>query len=100
VLGVNLSLLAGLSALSIWGLRTGERRTDYMRRRFEISQMVQTLTAETSALGQNSGRMIVGKKVTDEIVGQIMESRKTGCERCLILRRLRPHRRAFSRRRV
>jgi methyl-accepting chemotaxis protein len=75
VLGVNLLLLAGSSALAIWGISTTERMGDYTKRRFEINQMVQTISAETAALGQNSGRLIVGKQATDEIVNHILESR-------------------------
>jgi len=75
VLGANVLLLAGLSALSMWGITTSERMGDYTKRRFEITQMVQVISGETAALGQNSGRLIVGRQATDEIVGHIMESR-------------------------
>lgn len=75
VLGINVSLMAALSVLSLWGLRTGERLADYTQRRYQISAMVQAITAETSALGQNAGRLIIEKKATDEVVSRLLESR-------------------------
>ena len=76
VLGTNVLLVAGLSGLALWGLRTSKIAADDLKDRFEKAQLVETVIAETSSIGQNSGKMIIGKTVTDEIVSQLLESRK------------------------
>lgn len=80
ILGGNVLLLTALSALSLWGLRSSEHTAESVKDGFEEAQLVATITAETSALGQNSGKMIIGKKATEEIVSRILESRQNRLE--------------------
>jgi methyl-accepting chemotaxis protein len=75
-LGVVALQLAGLSALSLWTIRTNERLADDSIGRLSRARLAQTITAETSALGQTSGKLVVAKKATDELVSQLLESRQ------------------------
>ena len=75
ILGGNVLLLAGLSALSLWAIRTSEGVTADVKDRQAKAYFVEVIVTETLALGQNSGRIVVAKKATDDLVSQIMASR-------------------------
>jgi methyl-accepting chemotaxis protein len=68
--------LLGLSVLSLWTVESNERRADDTASRSTEARLAQTITAETSALGQTSGKLMVAKKVTDELVSQMLDSRE------------------------
>jgi methyl-accepting chemotaxis protein len=75
VLGANVLLLAGLSALSLWGIRASESLTADVKDRVGKAHLVDIIATETLALGQNTGRIVVGKQATDELVNLVMTSR-------------------------
>ena len=75
VFGANLVVLVALSGLSLQGLSSSERMANEAEDRSDEAQLVATIVAETAALGQNSGKLIIAKKVMPEIRDRILESR-------------------------
>src|ERR1035438_7473458 len=81
MLAGNVLFLAALSALALWGLRTGERLAEDSIDRLTESRIAETISGETAAIGQavgqNVGIVLLGAKPTDESVNQILELRKS-----------------------
>jgi len=81
ILAGNVVFLAVLSALSLWGLRTGERLAEDSIDRLTESRIAETISGETAAIGQavgqNVGIVLLGAKPTDESENQILELRKS-----------------------
>jgi len=77
VLGGTALLLAGLSGLSLWGLRTSEALTADSIDSLSRSQLVGKIAGETSAIAQNIGQMIMAKETNPEIVAEIVQLRES-----------------------
>src|SRR6202044_3823469 len=81
VLGGVVFLLAGLSALSLWGTRTNERLAADSLGRITTSRLAEAIAGDTAAIGQavaqDVGNQILGKKPTEEQMNQIAELRKS-----------------------
>ena len=65
VLGAIVVLLAGLSALSLWGTRTNERLAADSIARVTTSRVAETIAGDTAAIGQ-----AVGQDVGNEILAK------------------------------
>jgi methyl-accepting chemotaxis protein len=80
VLAGNLLVLAGSSALALWGLRTGERLAEDSIDRLVESRVAEKISGDTSAVGQavgqNVGTILLGDKPTEESLKQILQLRK------------------------
>ena len=76
ILGINVAVLAGLSGLGLWSIRTTEKLASDSVDRLTQARLAEKIAADTSALGQNMGRMLVAKKATDEVVDQVLDIRK------------------------
>jgi methyl-accepting chemotaxis protein len=88
VLGGTVFLLAGLSILSLWGLRTTERLAEDTVQRLAKAQLAETIAGDTSAIGQGLGKMILAKKVTEEMVNEIGAFGKTRTDNVAAFRAL------------
>jgi methyl-accepting chemotaxis protein len=80
VLGGIVLLLGGLSVLSLWGSATNEKMASAMRQRLTKARLAERITGENGEIGQTIGRMIVEKKVTEELLNSIAEMRKSRTE--------------------
>ncbi|HEX3745512.1 MAG TPA: methyl-accepting chemotaxis protein [Bryobacteraceae bacterium] len=76
VLGAMVALLTGLSALSLWALRSNEKMAEESVGRVTTARLAETIAGESSAVAQYMGKMIIAKTTIDEIVNQIVEMRK------------------------
>jgi hypothetical protein len=76
VLGSTIALLAGLSALSLWALRSNEKMAQESVDRLTTARLAETIAGESSAISQFMGKMIIAKTTVDDIVNQIVEMRK------------------------
>src|SRR5580704_8849953 len=76
----NILFLVGLSALALWGLRTAERLAEDSIDRLTESRIAETISGETSAIGQavgqNVGIVLLGAKPTEESENEILRLRK------------------------
>jgi len=77
VLGAIVLLLVGLSALSLWGSRSSEQRMALMIQRATKGRLAEVVTGETAAVGQAIGRMVIAGRVSDDVLAQIAENRKS-----------------------
>jgi len=77
VFGGTVLLLAGLSTLSLWGIRTTERLAEDSLDRLISSRLVETIAGESSAIAQDIGKMIMAKATSADVVNQIGELRKS-----------------------
>jgi len=75
VLGGTALLLAGLSALSLWGIRTGSRLAEDSVDRLTNSRLAETIAGKSSAIAQNIGKMIMAKATNTDIVNTIVDLR-------------------------
>ena len=80
VLGGIVFLLAGLSALSLWGINTNEKLATTLVQRLTKARLAERVEADTSAVAMNLGRIIIEKKVTDDIANRIAERKKDRLE--------------------
>jgi len=76
ILGINAALLAGISALSLWGIQTTKNLASESVGSVTRARLAEAIAADTSALGQTMGRILVSKRATDELAAQILDLRK------------------------
>jgi methyl-accepting chemotaxis protein len=72
VLGGIILLLIGLSALSIWGLRIGERLTEDTIERLAKSQLAATIASEQANISIDIGKMVLAKKADQALVKEVI----------------------------
>jgi methyl-accepting chemotaxis protein len=77
VLGGITLLLAGLSALSLWGLTASEKLTADSLDCSNRSRLVEAIAGETAAIAQNIGQMIMAKETSPDIVGEILQLKES-----------------------
>jgi methyl-accepting chemotaxis protein len=76
VLGGIVLLLAGLSVLAVWALRTSERLATDTVDRITKASLAETIAGESSEIAQNIGKMIMAKEASEDIVNRLVELRK------------------------
>ena len=76
VLGGIMLLLAGLSALSLWGISTSQRLPNDSIDRLTKSKLAAVIAGGTAAIGQDVGKMILAKKASEEITSDLISIRK------------------------
>src|ERR1700733_10593372 len=77
VLGVVMLLLAGLSAISLWGIRTNEKAAIALADRLTKARLAGTVQGDTSAITMNLAKMVLSGKRNGETVEHIAELRKS-----------------------
>jgi methyl-accepting chemotaxis protein len=77
VLGGIVLLLAGLSALSLFGSQQNDRLAQDSIDRLKKSSLEKTIAGDTAAISQNVGGMIFAKSATDDALNQILEISKS-----------------------
>jgi methyl-accepting chemotaxis protein len=77
VLGGATLILAGLSALSLWGISTNQRLAAVLADRLTKARLATTIAGDTSAVAQNMAKMILANNSTDDVVSLIVELRKS-----------------------
>jgi methyl-accepting chemotaxis protein len=77
VLGGILLVLIGLSALSLWGLRSSEQLGVGVSQRLTKARLAGAIQGDTSAITMYLAKMIMAGKKDSEAVNQILELRKT-----------------------
>jgi methyl-accepting chemotaxis protein len=80
VLGGIVFLLAGLSALSLWGISTNEKLATTLVQRLTKARLAERVDGDTAAVAMNLGRIIIEKKVTEDIANRIAERKKDRLE--------------------
>ena len=68
VLGGTVFLLAGLSALSLWGIRTGERLTEDTIARLSQAQLAAEIASEQANISIDFGKMVLAREASDALV--------------------------------
>jgi methyl-accepting chemotaxis protein len=76
VLGGTVLLLASLSALSLWGIRTSERLAQNSINHLTESRLAETVSGQTAVIALNVAKMVAGKKATDDTLKENVELRK------------------------
>ena len=76
VLGTMVLLLAGLSALSLWGSHTNEKLSNESLDRLTKSRDAETIAGQTMAIAHIVGNMVLDKKSSPEKVATVAEYRK------------------------
>ena len=71
VLGGIVLLLAGLSALSLWGTSTNERQALLMNQRLTKARLAEEVDADTWAIAADVEKMVLNKKASSEIVDDV-----------------------------
>ena len=66
VLGGVVLLLAGLSALSLWGIRTNEQAAMTLAQRLTKARLAGSIQGDTSAITMNLARMVLSGKRSSE----------------------------------
>jgi methyl-accepting chemotaxis protein len=79
-LGSVVLIQTALSGLSLWSSRTTDRSIVLMNQRSTKARLAEIITGESAAIGQAIGRMVVAGRVSDEVVAQIAENRKSRTE--------------------
>lgn len=77
VLGGVVLLLIGLSAVCIWGLRSSEKLASDSIDRLTKSKLAATISGNQAAINFTVAKMVLSKKVTDDLTNEIGELRKT-----------------------
>ena len=77
VLGVVMLLLAGLSAVSLWGIRTNEKAAITLAQRLTKARLAGSVQGDTSAITMNLARMVLSGKRSSENTDRIQELRKS-----------------------
>lgn len=88
VLGALLLVLTGLSALSLWGTATDEKLAHTVSQRMTKARLAESVAANTEAIGMTLGRIILEKKTTESLVGQVAEYTKSRAEALAEFQRL------------
>jgi methyl-accepting chemotaxis protein len=77
VLGSVVVLLIGLSALSLWGIRSTEKLAGDSIDRMTKSKLAAVVSGNQAELNLTVAKMVLAKKVTDDLTNQIVELRKS-----------------------
>ncbi len=77
VLGAIVVLLAGLSGLSIWGIRSSEALASDSIDRLTKSKLAATVGGDTAAIAQTLGSMVLDKKTNEDDLSTIADLRAT-----------------------
>ena len=77
VLGVVMLLLAGLSAVSLWGIRTDEKAAITLAQRLTKARLAGSVQGDTSAITMNLAKMVLSGKRSSETADRIQELRKS-----------------------
>ena len=77
VLGGTVFLLAGLSALSLWGIRTGERLTEDTIARLSQAQLAAEIASEQANISIDFGKMVLAREASDALVDEVLKYSKT-----------------------
>ncbi len=77
VLGVVMLLLAGLSAVSLWGIRTNEKAAITLAQRLTKARLAGSVQGDTSAITMNLAKMVLSGKRSSETAERIQELRKS-----------------------
>ena len=76
VLGGIIFLLAGLSVLSLWGIQTNERLATTLVQRLTKARLAEKVDSDTLAVAMNLGRIVIDKKVTEDLANRISARKK------------------------
>jgi methyl-accepting chemotaxis protein len=80
VLGGIVFLLAGLSALSLWGINTNEKLATTLVQRLTKARLAEKVEGDTAAVAMNLGRIIIEKRVKEDLANRIAERKKDRLE--------------------
>lgn len=77
VLGGAVVLLAGLSALSLWGLGLGQRLTEDSIDRLTEAQLAASIASEQANISIDMGKMVIARRANPAILEEIADYEKT-----------------------
>jgi len=77
VLGAAVLLLAGLSALSLWGLGLGQRLTEDSIDRFTNAQLAASIASEQANVSIDMGKMVLARNASPALLNEIADYEKT-----------------------
>ena len=77
VLGGITLMLAGLSALSLWGIRSNEKASLTLTQRLTKARLAGSVQGDTSAITMNLAKMVLSGKQDSETAARIQELRKS-----------------------
>jgi methyl-accepting chemotaxis protein len=77
VLGAAVLLLAGLSALSLWGLGLGQKLTEDSIERFTKAQLAATIASEQANISVDMGKMVIAKSASPALLKEIADYEKS-----------------------
>src|SRR5580692_6450578 len=77
VLGAIVLVLAGLSALSLWGTHTNDQINTLMYQRLTKARLAEDIIGDTAAIALNTGNMIIERRVIDDNMNRIAARRKS-----------------------
>jgi methyl-accepting chemotaxis protein len=76
-LGSMVFLLMGLSALSLWGTSSNQKRSELVHQRMTKARLADRINGDTAALALHLAIMIQDRKVSDDLLNRIALRRKS-----------------------
>jgi methyl-accepting chemotaxis protein len=80
VLGGIVLVLAGLSALSLWGISANEKQSLTLVQRLTKARLAERIEGDTSAIALDIGAMVIRKKAANDLVNDRDEHKKSRLE--------------------
>jgi methyl-accepting chemotaxis protein len=77
LLGGFVLLLAGLSALSLWGVRTQEKLATALTQRLTKARLAEAITGDTTSIAQDVGMMVLAGATNADALARIAAARQT-----------------------